>query len=466
MKRLRFFVIIGIALALVLSACGRSDSGDDATTITARSQSECEGVDLEATEIGVTADKITFLVMADIGSPLAPGLFQGSIDGANAWTDFINAQGGLACRDVEVLEWDSQINPVETTNGYLEACENALAMVGSTALFVLNTEALNTCDDAEGNAIGIPDFVERAVEAPHGCSLNVFSTAGINSACPIPSAGEDQTRTYSVNRQIDDFILDTHGPLNGVFAIPSDLASAINSSMPAIRAASRVSGIVNDGEVGVSGRAEQSVYGQLLSIMRENNSNFARTGSDDQSLLKWRREAIAQGGFDDIIWGCPISCYTPSFQNAGNDVIEGTYLWFSFLPFEERDTNEELDLFLTSVGDDFPPAWAAGAWAAGRLFEQVVNDVVAEYGLNGITRARVLEAARATDSFDANGFFGNIDFTTKPNISPCIVILRVENGEYVRKWPTERGTLDCNPENIVKIDLDSAQAFRDGPDSK
>ena len=51
---------------------------DSGATPTTTMMDPCEAETPEATEIGVSEDKITVLVMADIGSPLAPGLFQGS----------------------------------------------------------------------------------------------------------------------------------------------------------------------------------------------------------------------------------------------------------------------------------------------------------------------------------------------------------------------------------------------------
>ena len=90
----------------------------------------CEAVDLEATDIGITSDTITVLVMADVGSPLAPGLFQGSMDGVHAWAAHVNSEGGLACRQVEVIEHDSAINPTETTNGILSGLRKRLRTGG------------------------------------------------------------------------------------------------------------------------------------------------------------------------------------------------------------------------------------------------------------------------------------------------------------------------------------------------
>ena len=84
-----------------------TESTEAPTTTTA---DPCAGVTLEATDTGVSADTITVVVMADVGSELAPGLFQGAIDGTKAWAKAVNASGGLGCRQVKVLEWDSKLN--------------------------------------------------------------------------------------------------------------------------------------------------------------------------------------------------------------------------------------------------------------------------------------------------------------------------------------------------------------------
>ena len=193
------------------------------------------------------------------------------------------------------------------------------------------------------------------------------------------------------------------GSLSGVFLIPSDLPSAINASMPAIRAHMEF-GVGNDGEFGVSGAAAQAEFAQYLERMREANSTYAYTGSDDNSMLKWKREAVAQGiDLDSITWVCSLACYTSDF--LADEVSNGTYLWMQFLPFEEADANEELASFREYIDKETPDAWSAGAWAAGRLFEQAVNSIVERDGLNGITRQALLDELRAIDSYDVNGWY-------------------------------------------------------------
>ena len=466
MKKL--ITIIGVTSIFVILtvACSHSRESGTATTVpTSTTQDICKTATLEDTEIGVSSTEITVLVSADVGSPLSPGLFQGSIDGTKAWAKHVNDNGGLACRKIKVLEHDSMLNPIETSNGFLKACEKAVSMVGSTSLLAFNVEDLNTCPDKAGQKIGIADFAERAVESGHACSPNVFNTAGNNLPCP-PTPGTPQLFENNVGlaQWLVNQFGEEKGGLHGVFTIPSDLPSAINASMSSIRTINRVLGIGNDGEMGVSASATQASYGALLEIMRTNNSNYSRTGSNDDSLLKFRREAAAQGGFDDVIWSCSLACYTTDVLD--DEAAEGTYLWISFLPFEERQYNPELDAFITAIGKDNPDAWAAGAWAAGRLFEQIINEVVADKGLNGITRAAIFEKARATTTFTANGWFGKIDLSTKPNISKCFVVLQVQGGKFVRKYPTEPGVLDCNDKNLVAVTIDPAKEFTDGPQTQ
>ena len=416
----------------------------------------CEAVDLEATDIGVTEDTITVLVMADVGSPLAPGLFQGSIDGVKAWASHVNAEGGLACRQIEVLEHDSAINPTETTNGFLVACESAFALVGTTALFALDTLDLQTCPDAQGNEIGVPDFAYITTEPPHQCSVVTFATSRPNSACPYGGSGPRTVQSQVGHVQWLQENIDPD--LNGVYLVPNDLPSTISSSMPQVRSFQEI-GVVIDGEPGISGFTTQSEYGAFIQTMRDANSNFAYSGSDDQSMIKWRSEAEAQG-FDaeSATWMCQLACYTPSFLEAG-DVIEGTYTWIWFLPFHEAEYNQELADFMEAIDNPFPPAWAAGSWAGGVLFEQVVNDIVAESGPNGVTRQAVLDGARSLTSFDVNGWWGPADYSTTQNIMPCFMMMQVQNSEWVRVYPEAPGELDCNPDNVVQQTRDWLAEF-------
>ena len=47
------------------------------------------------------------------------------------------------------------------------------------------------------------------------------------------------------------------------------------------------------------------------------------------------------------------------------------------------------------------------------------------------------------------------------NPSPCIVIVQVDNGQWVRRDPTEKGTFDCDqPGGIIEHSLDPLKAYK------
>ena len=108
MRHFRWLAVLA-AVALTAGACGGgADVADDPSatdadgSTTSGPDTKCDEEPLEATDVGVTADQITITVMADTGSTIRPGLFQGAVDGVTKWAEYINENGGLACREVVV----------------------------------------------------------------------------------------------------------------------------------------------------------------------------------------------------------------------------------------------------------------------------------------------------------------------------------------------------------------------------
>ena len=134
------------------------------------------------------------------------------------------------------------------------------------------------------------------------------------------------------------------------------------------------------------------------------------------------------------IWACSLACYTKKFQAAGADV-DGNYVAFQFLPFEDKGSNQELDNYLASVAT--PDSFGAQAWMAAVLFQQAVDEIVETDGPNAITRAKLLEVLNGIDSFDANGWMGAKD--PKSGFSDCMVVMQAQSGAFERVLPTETG---------------------------
>src|SRR5471030_2989768 len=127
---MRRFGWVGVLLVVALLAAGCASgkkigggiSTDTTVPANASTTSDvCKTTQLQSTEVGVSPTTITVTVVADTGSPLAPGLFQDSVDAMQAWGNDINARGGLACRKIVVKTADSKLSPDETRNALTTA---------------------------------------------------------------------------------------------------------------------------------------------------------------------------------------------------------------------------------------------------------------------------------------------------------------------------------------------------------
>jgi hypothetical protein len=472
----RVAVVAVAALTLITASCGRSDDSESSsappTTSTAPASEtattapapateghaltaadiadQCASEPLQATEIGVAADAITIEVMADTGSSLAPGIFQGDVDAITGFAEYVNANGGIGCRQLVVRTWDSKFDPVEAKNGQLDACVNAFAMVGNNSVFNPDTGAMEQCVDKAGAATGLPNVAAFAVDPNEMCSP---VTVGVNTsaeACPI---ADHQTRDFVRMAGPFERLAETHPGLHGVYLANGDLPSTKVSATPDI-AVQEAAGITFDAKLLQSGRDAQSAYIPRVQYLQR-GSNYYYDGAADFALVQSMKEAIAQGiDPKKVVWACGVACYTQQFLTTGASAVEGAYVWLQFLPFEEADTNAALDAYISTVGKDKVDTWGATSWQAAIAFQQVVNQIVAEKGPNAITRAALLDGLRSLEDFTADGMAGP---RALGDYSPCYVLLQVSEGEFTRVWPEERGTFDCDPTNLATVSLNAEE---------
>jgi len=454
--------VIAMAISLVfISACsssGKSSSSDQGlggeTSTTTATNAACKNAQLTSPEVGVTPTTITVTVVADVQNAFRPGLFKGSWDGVKAWGNYINANGGLACRKVVVKEADSQLSGPEAKAAVATACGDSLALTGTTALFLADVSGMNSCKDKTGKATGLPDFAELQTEPVQQCSPVSFAALPNSASCPYSGTGP---RTYSVGYTQYDYYLKKYPntPLHGVFAIPKDVNSTIVATMPIIRAENKM-GIKSDFELGMSGTATQPGYTPLVQQIKTHNSNYARNGLDYKGTVLERKEAAAQGVNDKVlVWDCSLQCYDKRLIGEGGAAVDKQYVWLSFLPMEDgKGVNPELTAFLTY--DKNPDGFGMQAWVAAEVFARAVNDAIKANGNNpnAITRADILAATKNIHDFTANGLVPPTDIGNRKG-SVCLVGMQVQNGKLVRVDPTTPGQFDCDgnkPPLVFTID--------------
>ncbi len=413
----------------------------------AAAQSGGGGGDKTATDVGVSPTEIRIGVIADTGSPIAPGLFQGSVDGVEAWAEYMNKEhDGLAGRKIVVDTYDSKLSADDARNSIIEACGKDFAIVGTSALFVNNVDDLVGCADTDGNATGLPDFPVVTTEQVHQCSPVSY---GVNPPIIDCSTKDENPQTYRGSLGATNWYLKKFGKnaLHGAFVYPSDLKSAKNSQVPAFTA-QQDAGIEQDTTADVSGRAPQSDYTPIVQAMKDSGATYARHGGNDAGIIALRKEAKIQGVNTVKVWDCSLQCYDKDLVSSENAAdTEGQYVWVPFIPFEEAKQSPMTKTFLKYIGKDKADGFSVQAFASGLVLTELVNNAIEAGGDAALTRAAVLEEAPKLTSFDAGGMFGEVNIGERVP-SPCYVLLQIKSGKFVRVFPKKAGTIECDPDNI------------------
>ncbi len=361
-----------------------------------------------ATDVGITDKEIRVAVIADVDTPLAPGLFQGSVYGVQGWAKYVNKNGGLAGRKVVVNFYDSKLNANETRNAFIEACKNNFVVIGASALFTNNVSDIENCpgsiNDAGGTYLGLPDFAVVTTEVDQQCSR---TTIAINQPQLLCETRNENPQTYQGNAGRAAYYQKKFGKnLHGAYLYPSDLRAAENTTRATMNGM-QIEGIKADQELAISSRSPQSALTPIVQAMKRDGSNYAQFGGAQQVTVLLRKEAKLQGLNSVKVWDCTLQCYDRKFIEQGGVDVEGQFVSLLFLPFEEAKSNKMLANFLKYTGKDKADGFGIQAFASGLLFAEALNAAVAEDGVNdGVWRESIFEQAAKINSFDAGGHAG------------------------------------------------------------
>ena len=403
----------------------------------------------QATDVGISPTTIRIAVLADVDTPAAPGLFQGSVSAVEGWARYMNSIGGLAGRKVVVDFIDTHLSADDAREAIITACGRDFALVGTSALFVDNISDLVGCKDAAGKAVGLPDFPVTQTDPVHQCSPVSYSVEGETLDCATKN---DHPQTYRATVGPTRYFLSTFKGLHGIYIYPSDLQASKNAQVPLFETQQRL-GIKSDEDFDISGVAPQSAFTPVVQAAKQHQSTYVHAGLSYSSMVELRKEAQLQGLTSVKVWDCSIQCYDQRFIQEGGSSVNGQYLYTIFVPFEEASANKMTENFLKFTGRDKADAFGATAWAAGIFFQDIVNTIVQKGGDNAVTRAAVLATAPTINGFTAGGMLGKTD-VGKRLPTPCYALLQVQNGKFVRVYPKKPGTFDCNPANLQTIKLD------------
>jgi ABC-type branched-subunit amino acid transport system substrate-binding protein len=398
-------------------------------------------------EIGVSAKKIRVAVVADVDTPIAPNLLVGAVKGMQGWAKYVNANGGIGGRKVQVDFIDSKLNPNEARNAVIKACSQDFALVGTAALLLTTTSDITSCADSAGDATGIPDIAALALNVEQACAPTGYPINPVPVDCDTRAA---PTQTYRVNNGPYKYLVKQHKDLHGAFVNGSD-SPATERTAKIYNKAAVAAGIKDDSTWGVTSNAPQSQYTPVIQAMKSDSSNLSLMLQSVTGVISQRQEAQLQGLTDpDIVWLCTLSCYDDRVKDAG-DVMNREYIPLQFLPFDEGSANPMTKNFVKYVGKGNLNGVASWGFTSGLLFERAAKAVVKSKGANGLTRANLLAELAKIHDFDAEGMVATTDIGNRIPTN-CFMLDQFVDGKYVRVYPKKKGTFDCNKANLYTFE--------------
>jgi hypothetical protein len=407
-----------------------------------------------SSEIGVTSSEIRIAVVADVDSPLSPGLFQGVVDGVNAAAKYVNSKAGgrgIAGRKLVVDFIDSKLNANASRNAVITACGQDLALVGTSAVFLTNFDDAVNCADKSGATTGLPDFAS-VVSPTEGCTAVSFP---INPSAVVCDTANESPQTYQVNRGAFTYLAKQKPGLHGAMAYANTTKSAAITGQTLIQGPQKA-GIKADSVATVPGNAQQSDFTPIIQKMKEDGSNFGYPISSSSGAVQMMSEAQLQGlDNSNVVWTCTTACYDKTVESNAQ-ATNGMYVPMTFLPFNEGRANKTLAAFLKYVGPDKASGFAVYGWTAALAFTQAARAAVAKAGKDGLTRATLLDGVKKSlTAFDAGGMMATTDMANKVQTA-CFALVQLRDGKWNRIYPKQAGTFDCKKSNHVEFKADFA----------
>ena len=450
-------VIAALAAVLVAAGCSSnssstgSASGGTASSAASGSASAAPaGPAAPASDVGITASTIRVAMIADVNTSVVPGLFQKSVNAVKAWADIVNANGGLAGRRVVVDFCDSKLDPNATSNCVIQACQTDFAIVGTSANALEDISDIDGCKNAAGKAVGIPDLAAVAF-LPLGCDPDTYTIVGLGPYC---GTAKSNPQTYTAPVGDTRYYASAFKDLHGVFVYDSDVPTLKVSFLPQFHVDNTSLGVKADGTgfFPEPGAAPQSALTPVVAQMKSAGSTFVYLGGTPSNSILLEREAKLQGVNTVKVWACDSGCYDQSFITQGGSIVNGTYANLNNLPFyTDYQSNPALSALVKQLGGvSNLNNNALGAYETAVLFQDAVQKAVANGGT--LDRQTLFTALKNEHAFNADGIIGTTDIGNHVP-SSCVVIAQVQNGQWVRAYPSKPGTFDCSSSNLATVKM-------------
>ena len=371
-----------------------------------------------ATDTGVTATSITVANIASI-TGVAPGLTQSAQQATEAWAAYVNSQGGICGRQIKVTPFDDENDSGQNYADAEQACSSAFAMVGNASGF----------DDGSATAVascGIPTMDAEVSTVAAGDTADIFG------------ASPGDAHYYQL------------GPANYLKATyPSAVkkAAMIYLNVPAtadnaMREVQANTSVGFDYVYNESATPTQPNYAANVQAMQSDGVEYVTEYSDAASAERLL-QSMQEYNFTPQVVDWFSEEYSPQFAQQTEPESNGDLVLMSATDaYSEASGNPEMQLFLSWMNRVAPgfhqDIFAILAWSAGLAFEQAAKAVGPD-----LTRAAIINQFKAITSWDGDGITPMVNIGDKIP-AKCFSYFKIENGAFVRVYPTAPNTFDCN----------------------
>jgi ABC-type branched-subunit amino acid transport system substrate-binding protein len=402
-----------VVCALIAAGCSSSKKSSSSTGSTAATS----GTAASASAPGVTATTITVGNVASVSGPV-PGIFQGAPNGVDAFFAYINSEGGVNGRKLQMKFGDDAFNCNQNATQVQSLMPSVFAFVGS----------FSVSDNCSAPVFAKnPDVADLA----YVLDTDMENLPNNFSVSPQPPGWRTGPYLYYKQKYPDHL---------NVGSLYSNSAGG-TFSWHGMRAAAESVGYKMVYERAVA--ATETDFTADVLRMRAAGVNFLATSGLDPNSIARLVNAVRQQKWDPLIEAGG-SVYAVDYlklfnAGAGEGVLQDQA--FAMFLGEDAATTPEVGLFDTWMKKAHPgfplDLFAMFGWAEARLFVEALKAA----GPNP-TQPGLIAALKNIHHFDSNGLIAPVDPAGKVPPS-CWLIITIKNNAYERITPDKGFT--CEP---------------------
>jgi ABC-type branched-subunit amino acid transport system substrate-binding protein len=366
-----------------------------------------------ATGPGVTPTEITVGNVSQL-SGLVPGFGQTGINGAKAYLNMVNSQGGVCGRTIKMVVADDRFQSATNRSETEKMADKVLALVGNTS--VVDDGGAPVIDEK-----GLPD-VSLATTKARTAAKNNFSPNPID---PTPDAGNGLTGILEYFKQ-------TEG-IKKPAIFYQNVATGVNQSK-SYRIDFQRAGIpvADENVYAVSPTATN--FNTEANHMKSTNVDFVITVAEVNAMANLARSFESVGYFPRVpFYGAQV--YGKKFLQLAGKAAEGTKVGLIFAVPEEAPQNPAMAQFTEWYGRTAPGQdvdfFALVGWVAADMFVHALRAAGPDP-----TQPKILAELSKLTSYDAHGAVANINPAQK-KATTCFQVVVVEGGKWVKKHPAK-----------------------------